>query len=90
VQTTGSRLAALSIMAEHNTDPAKSPEHGASRKHDRIAVTDEEDAAPHSTIFNDDGNKVKDVEFVGMREPDTDPDDRPLDPDADPEPKPRR
>lgn len=73
-------------MPEHKTEPAKAPEHGASRKHDRIAVTEEEDAAPGSTIFNDDGNKVKDVEFVGVRAPDADPDDRPLDPDADPEP----
>ena len=60
------------------------------KKHDRIAVTEEEDAAPRSAIFNDDGNKVKDVEFVGMRDPDADPQQSPLDPDADPEPKPRR
>jgi hypothetical protein len=78
VQTTGSRLAALWIMVERK------------KKQDRIAVTEEEDAAPRSAIFNDDGNKVKDVEFVGVRAPDTDPRESPLDPDADPEPKPRR
>jgi hypothetical protein len=92
VQTTspGSPLAASSIMQPDNkTPPAKAPEHGAVRKHDRIAVTDEEDRAPLATYFDDDGNKVKDVEFVGARSPDADPDDSSLDPDADPQPEPR-
>jgi hypothetical protein len=55
--------------------PAKAPEHGASRKHDQVGVTEEKDEAPRDKYFNDDGNKVTDVEFVGGRSPDTDPDD---------------
>jgi hypothetical protein len=55
--------------------PVKAPEHGAVRKHDQVGVTDEKDEASHDKYFNDDGNKVTDVEFVGERAPDTDPDD---------------
>jgi hypothetical protein len=55
--------------------PAQTPEQGASRKHDQVGVTDEKDEASHDKYFNDDGNKVTDVEFVGSRTPDTDPDD---------------
>lgn len=58
-----------------NTDPARDAEAGASRKHDELTVTDEEDRASHDRYFNDDGNKVSDVPFVGERTPDTDPDD---------------
>jgi hypothetical protein len=55
--------------------PAKALEHGAVRKHDQIGVTDEKDESAHDKYFNDDGNKVTDVEFVGVRAPDADPDD---------------
>lgn len=55
--------------------PAKAPEGGAVRKHDQIGVTDEHDESAHDKYFNDDGNKVTDVEFVGVRAPDADPDD---------------
>lgn len=58
------------------------------RKHDRVSVTEEEDRKPDAHYFNEDGNKLKDVEFVGERSPDTDPEDRSLDPNADPEPEP--
>lgn len=73
----GARLAGLVAMEKDDKRaPAKAPEHGAVRKHDQLAVTDEEDRAHHNRYFNDDGNKVTDVEFVGERSPDTDPDDR--------------
>ena len=36
--------------------PAKQTEHGASRKHDQVTTTEEEDKAPRDTYFNDDGN----------------------------------
>jgi hypothetical protein len=55
--------------------PAKPSEQGAARKYDQVGTTDEKDEAAHDKYFNDDGNKVKDVEFVGRRSPDTDPDD---------------
>jgi hypothetical protein len=63
---------------DDKTQPAKAPEHGAVRKHDAVSVTDEErqEAPKANKYFNDDGNKVEDVEFVGGRSPDTDPDDR--------------
>ena len=57
--------------------PSKAAENGAVRKHDQISTTDEPDRA--SLYFNDDGNKVTDVEYVGSRAPDTDPDDRKAD-----------
>jgi hypothetical protein len=62
-------------MENDNKRPAKPAEHGASRKHDQVGVTDEKDEASHDKYFNEDGNKVADVEFVGERTPDTDPDD---------------
>jgi hypothetical protein len=60
---------------ENKHRPAKATEQGAVRKHDQVGVTDEKDEASHDKYFNDDGNKVADVEFVGGRAPDTDPDD---------------
>ena len=56
--------------------PAKGSEHGAVRKHDDVGVTDEHQDYPRRRQFNDDGNKIKDAEFVGGRSPDADPDDR--------------
>jgi hypothetical protein len=55
--------------------PVKAPEHGAVRKYDQIGVTEEKDEAAHDKYFNADGIKVTDVEFVGVRAPDADPDD---------------
>ena len=54
----------------------KPAEHGAVRKHDELTTT--EDPAPDADAryFNDDGNKIEDLEFVGARSPDADPDDR--------------
>jgi hypothetical protein len=63
-------------MENDKPRPAKASEHGASRKYDQVTTTEEEDKAPRDTYFNDDGNKTTDVEFVGVRAPDTDPDDR--------------
>jgi hypothetical protein len=60
---------------DDNTRPAKPSEHGAVRKHDQVGVTDEPDQASHDRYFDDAGNKVSDVEFVGVRAPDADPDD---------------
>jgi hypothetical protein len=37
---------------------------------------DAKDRSPRGKYFNDDGNKVIDVEFVGESSPDTDPDER--------------
>lgn len=56
--------------------PARRSEQGAVRKHDQLALTDEENRARQGKYFNADGNKVTDVAFVGERTPDTDPDDR--------------
>jgi hypothetical protein len=64
------------MASENGSRPAKAPEHGAVRKHDQLTVTDEEDRSRHDRYFDDDGYKVTDVEFVGERAPDTDPDDR--------------
>jgi hypothetical protein len=64
-------------MENNKKRPAKPSEQGASRKHDQVGVTDEKDEASHDKYFNEDGNKVADVEFVGERAPDTDPDDGP-------------
>ena len=64
------------MTADNKSRPAKSSEHGAARKHDQLGVTDEEQHATRRKYFNDDGNKVRDVEFVGGRTPDVDPDDR--------------
>jgi hypothetical protein len=61
-------------MNDESKRPAKAPENGAVRKHDQMSTTDEPDCASH--YFNDDGNKVTDVAYVGSRAPDTDPDDR--------------
>lgn len=72
---------------ENPSRPAKAAEHGAVRKHDQLTVTDETDPTPLDTYFNKDGIKVKDVDFVGERSPDADPDDRGLQPVADPEPE---
>lgn len=56
-----------------STNSEASVERGAARKHDELTVTHEKNRSTPHRYFNDDGNKVTDVSFVGGSAPDTDP-----------------